>query len=444
MGCTFSNFTTSLSIQNYHLCGLIGEGGFAAVYKAIDRTNKSQVAIKLINIEQCCSRKHGSDILQNELNSLKLLSSHPFIGKLYFAFHDHVYCYLVLELLEGGDLRYYLTSQYHFTERMIAFLAGCIGSALHHIHTHGILHRDIKPENIIFDARGYPKLIDFGISYVCQDRTMTCTNCSGTRLYSAPEIFTPSHAHGPAADFWALGIVLYEMLYLGHPFQLHCPVEFIKFVGNYLNYKQSLVHKKETDNGMAILAESHHSQHPPESSKSDFGEPHEVGIREFDLKVLPEDLRVRLLPSNAYGDPLSPNCHDFLHNLLDVRPDHRFGDNEERYADFVRHDWLLSHDIYIPFLSNLEAHTQTTPPTVLFQQLSLLREKSMLAMSPIIIHRGALQFYLLKRFENSPKYPLPDLNNGSLLKFLKIKKICPEYPSHVTNILNSYQYSNPR
>jgi serine/threonine protein kinase len=235
MGCTLTSQSSSLSNPNdFIYYEKIGEGGFATIFRSSSKQTNSMVATKIINIKTCCSRRGGQEMLRGELDALKALTSHPFVAKLYSAFHNFTSCYLIFELLEGGDLRYHLTSEYHFTEKMIAFLAGCVASALHHIHSCGVLHRDIKPENIVFDVRGIPKLIDFGIAYVCPDPgQMICVNCSGTRLYSAPELFTPTHAHGPSADFWALGLVLYEMLFLSHPFHRHCPRDFMKFASKY-------------------------------------------------------------------------------------------------------------------------------------------------------------------------------------------------------------------
>jgi serine/threonine protein kinase len=191
MGCSSSSLSIT-SLKDFHVAEKIGIGGFAEIYRVIHKPTKSCYAMKVIDIKACCDRKGGLEMLRSELLSLASLAPHPFVAKLHFGFQNYFSCYLIFDLFEGGDLRSYLNTEYPFTEKMVAFFAGCIGSALHHIHSCGVLHRDVKPENIIFDLKGFPKLIDFGIAYVCSDETMICTNCSGTRLYSAPELFTPS------------------------------------------------------------------------------------------------------------------------------------------------------------------------------------------------------------------------------------------------------------
>ena len=240
---------------NYKLNYKIGEGGFASIYQ-IELLNSSSTspassyfssssssfyALKVINIKECLLRKGGYEMLKNEINCLKIIQYHPFISHLKASFHDPINCYLIFELLEGGDLRYYINIEYYFTEKMIAFIASCIGSALHFIHLKGIIHRDIKPENIIFTNKGIPKIIDFGISFLSPHKienknNLFSTCCSGTRLYSSPELFTTSHQHGPSLDFWCLGLVLYELIYLHHPFYNHCPSQFILFIQKYLSF----------------------------------------------------------------------------------------------------------------------------------------------------------------------------------------------------------------
>ena len=144
--------------------------------------------------------------------------------------------------------------QNSFNELRVSFILMCLSSALHHIHSRGIIHRDIKPENILFNERGYPLLTDFGVAFIhplhqsipllsiettFNYETTTdqnnpfnlccCTMSSGTRQYLAPEIFTSTHLHGPLVDYWSLGVTVYELIYGRRPYLKHCPSNFIAF-----------------------------------------------------------------------------------------------------------------------------------------------------------------------------------------------------------------------
>lgn len=100
------------------------------------------------------------------LNELKLLTrlSHPFLVNARYAFQDSQCLYLVLEYLNGGDLRYYITKKNKFREDQAKFFIACIILGLDYLHSQRVIHRDLKPENLVFDERGYLKITDFGIS----------------------------------------------------------------------------------------------------------------------------------------------------------------------------------------------------------------------------------------------------------------------------------------
>lgn len=136
----------------------------------------------------------------------------------------------------GGDLKFHLNFEWPekkvgsindrkkrhggFDEDRVKFYLACTVLALDYMHSQRILHRDVKPENIVLHESGYARLTDLGISALCEDGDdMICTLASGTRPYMAPEQLGKAHRHGIPADYWQLGITMYEITTGKRPFK---------------------------------------------------------------------------------------------------------------------------------------------------------------------------------------------------------------------------------
>lgn len=137
---------------------------------------------------------------------------HPFIVDLYATFQDHLNVYMLLSYVPGGELFTHLRRAQRFTPDVTRFYLSTIVLAIKYLHSFNIIYRDLKPENLLLDSKGYLKLTDFGFAKIVEDRTWTLC---GTPEYLAPEIIQ-SDGHGKAADWWACGILCYEML-VGYP-----------------------------------------------------------------------------------------------------------------------------------------------------------------------------------------------------------------------------------
>ncbi|KAI9144499.1 protein kinase, X-linked [Paraphysoderma sedebokerense] len=128
------------------------------------------------------------------------------------TFQDSINVYMLLEYIPGGELFSHLRKAGRFPNDVTIFYAAEIVSAIEYLHEHDIIYRDLKPENLLLDERGHVKITDFGFSKKVTDRTWTLC---GTPEYLAPEIIQ-GKGHGRAVDWWALGILIYEML-AGYP-----------------------------------------------------------------------------------------------------------------------------------------------------------------------------------------------------------------------------------
>ncbi|GAB9464255.1 hypothetical protein Gpo141_00001692 [Globisporangium polare] len=141
--------------------------------------------------------------------------NHPFILKLHQTYKDKNNLYLLIEFVQGGELFTYLHCSPNSPGRLpndhARFLASHVLMAIEYLHDRSIVYRDLKPENLLLDTQGYLKVVDFGFAKVVEDRTYTLC---GTPEYLAPELVL-GKGHNKGVDYWALGILIYELV-VGH------------------------------------------------------------------------------------------------------------------------------------------------------------------------------------------------------------------------------------
>jgi serine/threonine protein kinase len=207
------DFSVSISKSSFTYQYAIGRGGFGKVWKVEMKRTKELYAMKEMQKVRVISKRSVHSVM-NERKILEALKN-PFIVNMHFAFQDRENLYLVLDLKNGGDLRYHIAKSKKFSEVQAKFFIACILSGLDYIHNNGILHRDIKPENLVFDERGYLHITDFGIARIWTPENSKDT--SGTPGYMAPEVIFRQN-HGIAADYFAVGVILYELMMGRRPY----------------------------------------------------------------------------------------------------------------------------------------------------------------------------------------------------------------------------------
>ncbi|OEJ30385.1 hypothetical protein BGK67_02580 [Streptomyces subrutilus] len=206
----------SLLGDRYRLQTLIGSGGTADVYRAVDHVLRREVAVKVF--------RPGADTVTadrfcDEARILARLSHRALVTVYDTGRHEHG-AYMVTELIPGTTLRTRITAGPLAPVQVIR-LGAEIASALDHVHAHGIIHRDIKPSNVLLGEAGSPFLADFGLSRAVDDHSRSGPDTLvGTLPYMAPEQLLGQGA-GTASDVYALGLTLLEALtgvreYLGN------------------------------------------------------------------------------------------------------------------------------------------------------------------------------------------------------------------------------------
>jgi len=204
--------------------GTLGCGAFGRVKLVKHKTTGDCFALKCLTKTDIVANNLQEHIV-NERNVMLELS-HPFILKLHNSYKDTRYVYFLLELALGGELFTFLRKAGRFNEKSAKFYAAPVILAFELMHSKSIVYRDLKPENLILDDKGYIKVVDFGLAKVVTDRTWTLC---GTPDYLAPEIIL-SKGHDRAVDYWATGILIYEMCAGFVPYYSDDPMEVYQLI----------------------------------------------------------------------------------------------------------------------------------------------------------------------------------------------------------------------
>ena len=223
----------------------IAKGGYGTVglYKKL--TTSDTYAIKTVDIKSMKDKKLSSS-LKNEQNILKEIDN-DYVVNSYYIFQDKKNYYFVMEYLPGGDV-YTLLSKNNLPKKTIQLIVAETILAVNYLHSIRIIHHDIKPENILISMKGHFKLSDFGLSKTLSksgrielvethvknlidfvefkkfpinigDDEDENKEAVGTLNYMAPELFTDKYPHGSGIDYWAIGVLIFDLYSYSLPFE---------------------------------------------------------------------------------------------------------------------------------------------------------------------------------------------------------------------------------
>ena len=203
---------------------VLGQGAFGRVIIVKHKTTGETYALKCLNKTQIVENQLEQHVVDER--RVMAVFDHQFLLKLYNSYWDDKYIYLLLELCLGGELFTFLRKAGRFPEKASRFYASGVIKAFECMHSHNIIYRDLKPENLMLDNQGYLKVVDFGLAKTVTDRTWTLC---GTPDYLAPEIIL-TKGHNKAVDYWALGVLIYEMTAGFVPFYADDPMEVYQLI----------------------------------------------------------------------------------------------------------------------------------------------------------------------------------------------------------------------
>ena len=206
------------TVDQYQVLDVIARSGMATIFRARDLENGHTVALKVPHLQYASDMVFHERFKREEEIGQRL--DHPAVIKV-FQPREKSRLYLAMEYVDGELLRDRLRRERRLPIETAVALAIAIADALAYLHDHSVVHRDLKPENIMVSADGRVKLVDFGIALDTTLRKMTWAGLSqtvGTPDYMAPEQVKGKRGDA-RSDLYALGVILYEMLTGGTPFQ---------------------------------------------------------------------------------------------------------------------------------------------------------------------------------------------------------------------------------
>lgn len=207
-------FDAGTTYHGMEIIKLLGRGGMGYVYKARQPNLNRFVALKILD-PRLAGSAGFTERFNREAKALAALN-HPNIVQVYDYGHEGSHHFLVMELVEGANLREILLTSRIEPKTALRYVPQ-ICDALEYAHAKGVIHRDIKPENILIDKQGHLKIADFGLAKmkVTGDDASRITQADqvmGTPSYMAPEQMKEGASVDHRADIYSLGVVFYEML----------------------------------------------------------------------------------------------------------------------------------------------------------------------------------------------------------------------------------------
>ncbi|KAI1877068.1 hypothetical protein JX265_000158 [Neoarthrinium moseri] len=207
-----------IGLDHFNFLAVLGKGNFGKVMLAETKKSRRLYAIKVLKKEFIIENDEVESIRSEKRVFLVAnRERHPFLTNLHACFQTETRVYFVMEYVSGGDLMLHIQRGQFGTKRA-QFYAAEVCLALKYFHENGVIYRDLKLDNILLTLDGHIKIADYGL---CKEDmwfgSTTSTFC-GTPEFMAPEILLDKK-YGRAVDWWAFGVLIYQMLLQQSPFR---------------------------------------------------------------------------------------------------------------------------------------------------------------------------------------------------------------------------------
>ncbi|KAL8391912.1 hypothetical protein RB595_002206 [Gaeumannomyces hyphopodioides] len=207
-----------IGLDHFNFLAVLGKGNFGKVMLAESKTTRRLYAIKVLKKEFIIENDEVESIRsEKRVFLIANRERHPFLTNLHACFQTETRVYFVEEYISGGDLMLHI-QRGNFGPRRAQFYAAEVCLALKYFHENGVVYRDLKLDNILLTLDGHIKIADYGLCKEDMWYGSTTSTFCGTPEFMAPEILLDKK-YGRAVDWWAFGVLIYQMLLQQSPFR---------------------------------------------------------------------------------------------------------------------------------------------------------------------------------------------------------------------------------
>ncbi|KAL8673398.1 MAG: hypothetical protein Q9168_002188 [Polycauliona sp. 1 TL-2023] len=207
-----------IGLEHFNFLAVLGKGNFGKVMLAETKSTKKLYAIKVLKKEFIIENDEvESTKSEKRVFLVANKERHPFLINLHACFQTETRVYFVMDYISGGDLMLHI-QRGQFGSKRAQFYAAEVCLALKYFHENGVIYRDLKLDNILLALDGHIKIADYGLCKEDMWYGSTTSTFCGTPEFMAPEILLDKK-YGRAVDWWAFGVLIYQMLLQQSPFR---------------------------------------------------------------------------------------------------------------------------------------------------------------------------------------------------------------------------------